>query len=55
MTRGAHRYPDQLYSDSPKRTRGALPYPDSPGEAHDTLKYLTRAMLYPTRAYHPDH
>ena len=42
-------------SGLPKRTHGALPYPDSLGEAHSTLKYHTRVMLYPTRAYYPNH
>ena len=39
----------------PKRTRGAHLYSGPPRGAHDTLKYHTRAMLYPIRIYCPDH
>ena len=34
-------YPDQLHPDSPKRTCGALPYPDSIREKHTTLVNIT--------------
>ena len=34
MTRGAHHYPEQLYPDSQRGTRGALPYLDFLREKH---------------------
>ena len=43
------------YPDSPIGHVACAPIRTPPGEAHDTLKYHTRAMLYPTRAYYPDY
>ena len=43
-------------SGFPKRTRGALPYPDSlKREAHDTRDHCTRTIAYPIRICCPDH
>ena len=43
-------------SGFPKRTRGALPYPDSlKKEAHDTRDHHTRTIAYPIRICCPDH
>ena len=40
----------------PKRTRGALPYPDSLREKHRTLAIITPRMIaYPIRICCPDH
>nr|CAN62591.1 hypothetical protein VITISV_007903 [Vitis vinifera] len=39
-----------------KRTRGALPYPDSLREKHTTLVNITpRTIAYPIRICYPDH
>ena len=43
-------------SGFPKRTRGALPYPDSLREKHTTLTIITpQTIAYPIRIYCPDH
>ena len=43
-------------SEFPKRTRGALPYPDSLREKHTTLVNITlRTIAYPIRICCPDH
>ena len=40
----------------PKRTRGALPYPDSLREKHKALVNITPRMItYPIRICCPDH
>ena len=56
MTRSAHRYPEQTPSEFPKRTHGALPYPDSLREEHTTLMNITpRTIAYPILICCPDH
>ena len=43
-------------SGFPKRTSGALPYPDSLREKHTTLAIITtRTIAYPIRICCPDH
>nr|CAN63038.1 hypothetical protein VITISV_032162 [Vitis vinifera] len=43
-------------SGFPKRTRGALPYPNSLREKHTTLAIITpRTIAYPIRICCPDH
>ena len=43
-------------SEFPKRTRGALPYPDSLREKHTALAIITpRTIAYPIRICCPDH
>ena len=43
-------------SGFPKRTRGALPYPDSLREKHTALAIITpRTIAYPIRICGPDH
>ena len=43
-------------SGFPKRTRGALPYPDYLKEKHTTLVNITpQTIAYPIRICYPDH
>ena len=56
MTRGAHCYPEQTPFGLPKRTRGALPYPDSLREKHTgTSEHHIWTIAYLIRICRPDH